>query len=439
MTDVSGNNSREKTTQWLEDVLQTYYTYLEKEKRPPEQTGAVDVVKISVIDFDIGPGFSGDGRLSTLSDLLSLKVFYKINDGEEEKTENLIVKIPPNDKSDREMAQMAQVDKREIHFYTEAAIDLQKWIKSRNADIKLSIPKCYFAKYHAQPLQDDGDNLSDAESVLVLQDLRPLGFTMRDFNSGLTLDEAKAALKQIAIVHGTSWAFQESTGEPLDDKWDFAYRPRKAASAYKMMIEQGFPTLAEFLDRQKPEGPELLTKLKALHPRAADLLCELLVPPAPPAPSCLTHMDFWCNNLLFRKRTPPDGSETESNKNGSSELESDDDNGETECQILDWQMMAISRPTHDVALLLFTSLTPETRHLHMDSLLQYYWNVFQETAQKLGVEIPFDFHCIKEEYKKSQLLALLLVVGSIDLALDGSSTEARLMDALRDMARDELI
>ena len=78
MTDVSGTNSREKTTQWLEDVLQTYYTYLEREATGEEKKKS-DLVRISVIDFDIGPGFSGDGRLSTLSDLLSLKVFYKVS------------------------------------------------------------------------------------------------------------------------------------------------------------------------------------------------------------------------------------------------------------------------------------------------------------------------------------------------------------------------
>ena len=161
-----------------------------------------------------------------------------------------------------------------------------------------------------------------------------------------------------------------------------------------MMIEQGFPTLADFLQRQKPDGPELLTKLQALHPRAAELLCELLEPPAPPAPSCLTHMDFWCNNLLFRRRTTaPDGSDNNSGTNGDVKEVGGSNSGssnnapasspgthdkeEIECQILDWQMMAISRPTHDVALLLFTSLTPSIRHSHGESLLQQYWNVFQ--------------------------------------------------------------
>ena len=63
----------------------------------------------------------------------------------------------------------------------------------------------------------------------------------------------------------------------------------------------------------------------------------------------------------------------------------------------------------------------------------------QETARQLQVEVPFNYDCIQAEYKKSQLLALLLVIGSIDLALDSPPTEARLMQALRDMAKEELI
>jgi hypothetical protein len=63
----------------------------------------------------------------------------------------------------------------------------------------------------------------------------------------------------------------------------------------------------------------------------------------------------------------------------------------------------------------------------------------QETTQKLKVEVPFDFTCIENEFKRSKLLALLLVIGSIDLALDEESTEHRLMHALRDISKDGLL
>jgi len=138
-----------------------------------------------------------------------------------------------------------------------------------------------------------------------------------------------------------------------------------------MMIEQGFPTLAGYLEKQEPDGVELLAKLKSLHPKAADHLCELLEPPPPPAPSCLTHMDFWCNNLLFR--TANNSEELTGASSSGRSLE----NIKTECQIVDWQMMSVGRPTHDVALLLFTSLTPKNRQDNTEMFLHYYWSVFQ--------------------------------------------------------------
>jgi len=57
----------------------------------------------------------------------------------------------------------------------------------------------------------------------------------------------------------------------------------------------------------------------------------------------------------------------------------------------------------------------------------------------LKVELPFDYSCLEAEFNKSKILALLLVIGSIDLALDVDSTEDRLMHALRDIAKDGLI
>jgi len=227
--------------------------------------------------------------------------------------------------------------------------------------------------------------------------------------------------------------------------------------SFQMLVEQGFPTLAGFLEKQEPDGADLLQRLKTLHPKAADLLCDLLEPPPAPAPSCLTHMDYWCNNLLFRTSNPTQ----DAGDNGNSAEGQAQERTPTECQIVDWQMMTISRPTHDVALLLFTSLTPEVRQENTDRFLRYYWTVFQvkcttipfsysfyfselilrligiqDTARKLQVELPFDFACIETEFKKSQLLALLLVIGSIDLALDAEETEIRLINALRDIAKE---
>lgn len=76
--DTEGTSSREKTTQWLESVLQTYFTYVRRKDKSDEEKEQVPVVKIRVTEFDIGPGYDADARLSTLSDLLGIKVSFKV-------------------------------------------------------------------------------------------------------------------------------------------------------------------------------------------------------------------------------------------------------------------------------------------------------------------------------------------------------------------------
>ena len=79
-----GSTSREKTTQWLEEVLATYFTFIRrKESKLPKEKAAEEIplATINVKDFDIGPGLDidGFGHISTLSDLLSLKVWFQVS------------------------------------------------------------------------------------------------------------------------------------------------------------------------------------------------------------------------------------------------------------------------------------------------------------------------------------------------------------------------
>jgi hypothetical protein len=76
--DSNGISSREKTTQWLEGILQIYYNYCNKKGKSGAERDGVPSVSVTVGDFDIGPGFCGEGHVSTLSDLLSLKVWFKV-------------------------------------------------------------------------------------------------------------------------------------------------------------------------------------------------------------------------------------------------------------------------------------------------------------------------------------------------------------------------
>lgn len=162
----------------------------------------------------------------------------------------------------------------------------------------------------------------------------------------------------------------------------------------------------------------ILAALNDLRPHTKDIIENLLAPEEPMA--LITHTDFWCNNLMF--------------------LEEDNT---CVCAILDWQMVTYSRPTNDLALLLISSVPAELRRLHTDSLLDGYWAQMTATCRKLKLDIEselgYDRKKLGEDYKRSQLLALLLCIGSIDLALGDAQMEERLLELLQDLHADGLL
>lgn len=72
-----------------------------------------------------------------------------------------------------------------------------------------------------------------------------------------------------------------------------------------------------------------------------------------------------------------------------------------------------------------------------------YWDVLRETSSSLGLDIPkelnYDRDNLDADYRRSQLLALLLCVGSVDVALGNPLTEQRLIDVLEDLHNDGVL
>jgi hypothetical protein len=162
----------------------------------------------------------------------------------------------------------------------------------------------------------------------------------------------------------------------------------------------------------------ILEALSALRPRTRSVIASLLAPREPLA--LITHTDFWCSNLLFRT----------------------EDSGELKCAILDWQMVAYSHPANDLALLIVSSLDAELRRGHAFELLDWYLASLERLSAPLGVSIEalgYTADMLHADFKRSQLLALLLCVGSVDVALGEPRTERRLMHVLRDLYEEGVL
>lgn len=219
-------------------------------------------------------------------------------------------------------------------------------------------------------------------------------------------------------MHALSLSLKIKEGRLLSDRYPFLFQTSKASDSYQQLVERGLPQLAQFLER-RPGLETVLESLNSIRSKTKDIIEKLLLPEEPMA--LITHTDFWCNNLMFK----------ENENNGCA------------CSILDWQMVTYSNPTNDLALLLISSVPAELRRLHTDSLLDTYWETLTRTCSKLTLEITtelgYDRDKLIEDYKKSQLLALLLCIGSIDVALGDPLTEERLLELLRDLEKDGVL
>lgn len=288
-------------------------------------------------------------------------------------------------------------------------------LRADTSPIELPIPRCYHAHYSAGSM-DEGSP-QPPESVLVLENIKPSGYTSADFSRGLTLRQTKAAIEAIARVHALSLCLKVKEGKLLSERYPFLFQTSKATDSYQQLVERGLPQLSSFLEK-RPGLEPVLQSLNSIRSNTKELIAALLSPEEPLA--LITHTDFWCNNLMFK-----------------------DNDDSSICAILDWQMVTYSRPTNDLALLLVSSVQSELRRQHTQELLDGYWASLTDFCQRLGVDVEREHGYtradLSADYRRSQLLALLLCIGSVDVALGDPFTEQRLLDVLHDLNKDGVL
>ncbi|XP_033324862.1 putative oxidoreductase dhs-27 [Megalopta genalis] len=388
--------------QWLDGILREFH------KEP-----------VTITECNVNPGCMSNE--SVLSTIISVKVKYVLTESNTTQDLSLIVKELPKDPFSRFFVNEGQFDLREIKFYTQVMPDLREFQKKQLAlentrenldkpgeEIPLSVPVCYHAQY--MPAQETEDTLTTPDSILVLQDLRDSDFCNIKFRKGMTFDQTQVALEAIARIHAHSLAMKVVEGQSLSERYPFLFQTAKATDSYQQLVERGLPQLAKFLENRGLGA--ILEALRILRPKTMHIISALLAPEGPL--TLITHTDFWCNNLLFKEG--PNG---------------------LECCILDWQMVTYSRPSNDIALLIVSSLPTDLRRKFTEVFLDIYWNALTSTCSRLGVDIPKDLGYTREDlskdYRRSQLLALLLCIGSVDVALGDPDTEERLIDVLKDL------
>lgn len=255
--------------------------------------------------------------------------------------------------------------------------------------------------------------------MLVLEDLCAKGFTTESLTRGLSFAQASAALRALAKIHAASVLYKHKEKVNIRAKFPYLLTPEQALSSFQSLVNRGLPLLIKFL-QNKPEHKAIRVKLQDyLSTNKITDVIENAFKPSTKL-NTLVHCDFWVNNLLFCGK--------------------DDDN--YLCCIIDWQLVTYGSPAIDLALLLTTSLSPDVRHDFKTPLLSVYWTEFKSHLSNFGcpdLVMDYDLSDLTNELKRTEAMAALVMVGSVDLALGIPEREERVLSVLRDYFEQRIL
>lgn len=254
-----------------------------------------------------------------------------------------VAKVPGGNPEARATA--AGAYRTEVRFYERLA-----------PTVAVRVPRCHHAW-----CTDDGTDF-----LLLLEDLAPA--VQGDQLAGCTVDQAVAAARTLAGLHGPRWC------DPTLSDPDGAGLAAVDGDQAGLLADVLGPMTDVFVDRMGPrlaaEDREVLAQVPAVAGRWLLGRSERFAP---------VHGDLRADNLMFG----PDGTVT----------------------AVDWQTVSLGLPARDLAFLCATSLTVDDRRAHEGEVVSAYW----DALRAYGVtDHPLD-ECL-DDYRYALLQAPLIIV-----------------------------
>lgn len=270
-----------------------------------------------------------------------------------EAPQSVIVKLPSDDARSRQLGIGIGAYEAEARFYQEVA--------PRSS---IDLPQLYWGSCEPHT----------GRVTLVLEDLSS-DWQVGDAVAGGSVEQAEAALDQIARIHAELW------DDPGLRQVEWISSPARTQLLFDG-VPAGLPEFCErFADRLDPHH---FATVERLAPKGAEYPAR-----AWHGPMVVTHGDFRLDNVMYR--------------NGRNGLQA---------KVIDWQAVRLGPPMIDTAIWLSSCLSVEDRRTHQDSLLRRY----HEQLRAGGVN-DFSFDDCMASLRVCSLYVFLLTVGvSVNLA-----------------------
>ncbi|XP_039760279.1 uncharacterized protein LOC120633934 [Pararge aegeria] len=343
---------------------------------------------VTLQDFEGAPGSKRGDNYTSMVYRISLKGTRKhIDTDGKELIEpwqgSIIYKCLPESIICRQTFKSDELFCNEVAFYNKiwpALASFQsKWEKVTHPF--KSIPTCYLAR----------------NDLVVLKDLKELGFVMPDRRQGLSIEQCYFVLKHISHFHALSLAMKNFDPEGfyellnVHDGISEVFFLTENIEYYKSYYTEAIRNAVTMVEEELHDTPD---KDKYLEPFkrfcSEDTFFQTMVdrvtPREPLAVIC--HGDCWTNNLLFKYV-----------------------NGDiAEMYIVDFQLARYASPASDLAFLIYLCMDRDQRKEHLDGLLSYYTDELYARLTEMSDGNIMDKETLtdmlQEEFKKSSHFGL---------------------------------
>ncbi|XP_060525241.1 uncharacterized protein LOC132701389 isoform X3 [Cylas formicarius] len=254
--------------------------------------------------------------------------------------------------------------RNEIRFYTTIAPLFDKYLKDKGVLEGLDfIPQDFGSRLSLDPELDETDD----DVVLLLENIKVLGYQTENKLVGLDLTSAKIILDVLAKFHATGLGLKiekpkEFKENVLQYVWDY-----EEDDEYLKVIKRELRTIL----RETKFSEEVINRAVSTIDRKANFKSR--------EPwSTLIHYDCWINNTMLKF------------KNGKADR----------AMLVDFQLISYKSPARDVLFFIFTSLQNDVLEQNLDALLEFYYEQFSDRLKRLNIDTSrFSKESFYEELK----------------------------------------
>ncbi|XP_059620939.1 uncharacterized protein LOC132264677 [Phlebotomus argentipes] len=361
-------DNTESHPSWLN--LEFFHSILRNNRHLPSSSDSLCVKSINV-----EPATAiGDNYMSSIYRVIIEYTLHR--DTDEKNTLSLVVKVLPDSGPIEEIIEKYNAFPKEIKIYSEIIPALEEIWQRAGHSVQFG-PKCWFTS-------------ETPRSVIVMDDLKAIGYGMLPRQKGLTIEETKTLLTKLAKFHSASVIHYDENG-PYDNLFNEGIARMDVREGMEQYYGSMYAGLMEMLESSDFALP-YLPKLRKWKNRIFETNYRLTLA-EDNSFNVLNHGDSWTNNLMFRHQ-----------------------HGTPEVLLVDFQLSSWTSPAIDLIYLLFNACNSDDFFTHFDQLIQFYYSELKRDFELLQKpeKIP-KFEEINSAIHRKGFFGAMFIVESIPI------------------------